>query len=445
MARLSNAGPEPIQPSSNRGSEQPSSIAETPEADLPPFFNTTFSTHRVSPLYIGPRQLDTARLDELAGRLRDTLVGDVVRGVQISLEATETPVGQVGPLRAVQIQWFRAGDVLGDEAPKPMPRGARKGKQRAGRSDTVSDASQQGLWIHVRHENAAYNALLLPSAGKEGPTTKATGWAVQPLGTNGRTRPDEKHFIHLPLLLLRMPQALKGVISEWLATNFDCRVGRVVLGTRTLVNVWEAWVRDMGLSSKGPDFVVTLAFHLPAEARVDQAGSDSEDDLNKEEEDEEAHPAEPGLRSIDVTINPQDLRRFVRAGASLPPARKPTTTPSWTSDPRERRRLAGGNTDDGWTWRSADDFSPAEEQPFTEALGRYLAHHLALDMFHPGVRIVQISCGGFVLAQSRLKIVRIGGDEVGEELSRAAWMFVTQLGERVAGQALPAIFAPSAT
>lgn len=86
--------------------------SNAPEDVLPPFFNTTFSTHRVSPLYVGRQELTTQRLDQLAHRLRDTLVGDVVRGIQIGLESTDTPAGQVGSLRSVKIRWFHAQRLL---------------------------------------------------------------------------------------------------------------------------------------------------------------------------------------------------------------------------------------------------------------------------------------------------------------------------------------------
>ncbi|KAK0390089.1 hypothetical protein NLU13_3662 [Sarocladium strictum] len=433
MARLSGAGPEASQRASQDPDRSVSVEEQTLPADdtVPPFFNTTFSTHRVSPLYVGPRELDATRLDQLASRLRDTLVGDVVRGVQIGLESTETVGGhQVGPLKEVRIRWFKAADVLGEAGPEEPTRRAKKGKRRAAKGNTERDAAEEeeeGLWIHIRHENAAYNALMLPTTERP----RASGWAAQP------------HFVHLPLLLLRMPQPLKVVISEWIASTFDCRVAKVSLGTRTLVSIWEAWIQDMGIISKGPDFVITLAFTLPAQKRQQEEeddGSGSEDELNQAQtsSDHEAAAAEPGLRSIDITINPQDLRRFARAGENLIPLKAtPKNKASWETDPRQRRSLAGPNTDDGWAWRTSA--AARAEQPFTEALGRYLHHHLALDLFHPGVRVVQISCGGFVLAQSKLKVVRVGG-EVGEPLSRASWGFVTRLGERVAGEALPQIF-----
>lgn len=370
----------------------------------PPFFNTTFSTHRVSPLYVGPQGLGAPRLELLARRLRDTLVGDVVRGIQVSLESTETPVGQVGPLRAVKIRRFQPHAMLGET--------------RSDDADGPLQESGEGLWIDIRHENAAYAALLLPSfAG----TTQSHGslWAATLTATEGKPEPDEKQFVNLPLMLLRMPQGLKTVIGDWLSTTFDCRVSKLTLGTKTLISVWEGWVGSAGVPGKGSDFVLTLAFNAPLAAAGNPAPA------SQDAGDESDGAAEPGLRTLELTISASDLDRFLRAGQTGG-SRRRSAEATWERDARERRRLAGGHADDGWAWRHGEG---QPQHPFTEALARYLDHHLAMNLFHPSVRVVQISCGAFGLAQSRLKVVRAG--DVTLDLARASWMFVTQLGARV--------------
>ncbi|KAG6001089.1 hypothetical protein E4U21_004689 [Claviceps maximensis] len=420
---------------------------------LPPFFNTTFSTHRVSPLFIGQQELDTSRLQQLAHRLRDTLVGDVVRGIQIGLESTDTPAGQVGALRSVTIRWFEAQRLLGGDLDYTEQDGGNGIDDAVMRQwNRLPERHKRGLWVEIVHENASYIALLLP--GHPGAVrdrrTATNGWAMQSDGKVLETAVDQGQFVHLPLLLLRMPQALKGVIGDWISTTFDCRVSKLNLGTRTLVTVWEDWIKIAGLPGKGPDFAISLAFNAPiarkARSRAPETGAEDEDgagagagaggeeegegeDDEQSEDDDGTTSKEPGLRSIDMTISPQDLRRFFRAGDQANALYRSNSSGPWESDPRERRRLAGGNADDGWAWRANQQ---PDEHPFTEALARYLDHHLALNLFHPSVRIVQISCGGFVLAQSRLKVVRVGA--VSDELARAAWVFVTRLGERLRGE-----------
>lgn len=416
----------PRGPGATRGQdgETPTSPIVTDETDgvVPPFFNTTFSTHRVSPLYVGSGGLTSNRLSTLAHRLRDSLAGDVVRGIQIGLEATDTPTGQVGPLKAVQIRWFNLSSIFGEDQGAEVFEESNDGTGE-------TEKQKRGLWIEIRHENAAYVGMLLPSSSNSplSNTAKPQDWTMQPDVISRSTEQNSNHFCHLPLLLLRMPLPLKNVISEWLSTTFDCRVSKMVLGTKTIVNVWESWANVAGLPRKGPDFVVTLAFNAPLP---------EDDGAMDVDSDTEATPdnSDPGLRSVEITISPEDLRRFVRAGKALPHP-KDRNANTWKHDPRERRRLAGGNADDGWGWRDNQDPTTF---PFTEALASYLDHHLALNLFHPSVRITQISCAGFVLGQSRLKIIKLG--EMSSELHQAAWTFVSRLGEHVEGSELPRLF-----
>ncbi|KAF4975933.1 hypothetical protein FZEAL_7350 [Fusarium zealandicum] len=403
MARLSAQGTV----SAEAALQSPARSLETSsdnngDDSTPPFFNTTFSTHRVSPLHVGPEGLTASRLEVIASRLRDTLVGDVVRGIQVGLEATDTPVGQVGPLKAVKIQWFRASTFLGED-PFDDDLEILRGDQSG-----LADEQKQGLWINIRHENAVYAAILLPGLSD----------ASQSHGGN------KNSFVHLPLLLMRMPVQLKTVVGDWLSATFDCRVSRVTLGTKTILGVWETWVASTGVHERGADFTVTLAFNAPL-----SAGDSSAPLASDQPRDEDATTL--GLRSVDITISAQDLRRFVVVGQTIMHSEKTL----WKGDARERRKLAGGNTDDGWAWRTNEGVSTS---PFTEALGRYLDQHLALNLFHPSVHVTQISCAGFVLGQGRLKILMLG--DLSQSLSGAAWAFVAQLGQRVRGEQLPDVF-----
>ncbi|KAM0191592.1 hypothetical protein ACHAPA_007097 [Fusarium lateritium] len=403
MARLSAQGTGSAEVQQSPTQSVNTASDDTNDEAVPPFFNTTFSTHRVSPLHIGKTRLTKQRLQVIASRLRDTLVGDVIRGIQLRLEATDTSVGQVGALKGVRIEWFRASTFLGEDLSTDdldAPRGDQ--------SD-LPDDQKQGLWISIEHENAAYAAILLP------------GFSDSSSIPQGE---DQSKFLHLPLLLMRMPQQLKSVVADWLAASFDCRVSRVALGTKTILGVWESWIASNGINDRGTDFTITLAFNAPLPTNDSPIATDKD-----QPQDEET--TTPGLRSIDVTISAQDLRRFVRAGEK---SHAPDHA-SWQGDARERRRLAGGNTDDGWAWRTKES---SETSPFTEALGSYLHHHLAVNLFHPSVHVTQISCAGFVLGQGRLKILMSG--EVSQPLSRAAWSFVAQLGQRVRGEQLPQVF-----
>lgn len=376
----------------------PSMAANGVEAEpAPPLFNTTFSTHSVSPLYIGPEGLSPVRLELLARRLRDTLVGDVVRGIQVAVGATNTPSGQVGSLRNVAIRRFELRTILGEE---PLVADDAQDERRPG-----------GIWIEISHERAAYAALLLPGLASSSSRQSTT---VQ-FGEK-QADVDASQFLHLPLLLLRMPQSLRAVVCEWLSTTFDCRIRKLSLGTRTLVSVMEDWLDVVGLPAKGPDLVLSFGFNVPL---VEQATTqDAEGDTTMMDDEGDA----AGLRVLEVTMTSSDVSRFRRYGLA-----KGAFKSRWerSGDERQRRRLAGGNVDDGWAWRGGPT-----RQPLMEGLARYLEEHLGLDVFHPGVRVVQVSCGSFVLAPWRLKLVK-GRDEADEGVARAAWAFATRLGERV--------------
>ena len=155
------------------------------EEVLPPFFNTTFSTHRVSPLYVGKQDLTTPRLKQLAHRLRDTLVGDVVRGVHIGVESTVTPAGQVGSLESVKIRWFHAQKLLSREPSFTEQDGSTGLAASVMRQwNRLPEAQKMGLWVEVKHENACYVALLLPGhvGTVEGRADGANDWVMHPDG-----------------------------------------------------------------------------------------------------------------------------------------------------------------------------------------------------------------------------------------------------------------------
>ncbi|KAK0620652.1 centromere subunit L [Immersiella caudata] len=202
----------------------------------------------------------------------------------------------------------------------------------------------------------------------------------------------------MPLLLLRMPVPLKGVISEFLATEFDCRVSALRLGTRSMVGSWEGWIRTAGLPTRGllaKDVVVTLGFYIPPKERVEDEDADEEGS------------GQLGLKSIDVFVPAAELRKFVDAGADLERTKRKGTGATWEEDVAKRRKLAGKLHEEGWEWRQVrpdEEQSPFTEQHFTEALGRYVDKHLGLNLFHPGVRITKIACGGFVMSEGRIKV-----------------------------------------
>ena len=352
-----------------------------------PFYNTTFSAHRVSPLYLGNEPLTEGRLQILSQRLRDRLVGDVVRGVEVGLILNgEGPaLARAGSLEKVEMEWVSVASVLA------LSRSNLEALSKGGNVENLRE--KKALHIMLRYELASCTALLLPPFGRgadKKPEAEKTKFTISV--SNGADEMDwepadgQTQFLDLPLMLMRMPPALKAVIADFLATTFDCRVSPMRLGTRSLIGSWESWIRSAGVPTEGPlvkDMVLTLGFH------VSTPESDSK-------EDSEDHTL--GLKTIDIIIPGTELSKFVSAGQQLSKPQAPSTDWGWESDLKKRRELAGRLYEEGWEWRSD------KKQPFTEALGAYMNDHLALNLFHPGVRVVKIACGGFAMSESRLKV-----------------------------------------
>ncbi|KAI1487639.1 kinetochore complex Sim4 subunit Fta1-domain-containing protein [Biscogniauxia mediterranea] len=446
------------------------------------FYNTTFSTYRASPLYVNPN-LDASKqhqkkqapssssssssilftpkaLETLSKRLRDTLVGDVVRGVQVGLGGPEGDVaalGRTGALLRVEWRWRGVDSLLGYDG----RRRAREGSEELGGVDNDDDdgdrksvKNARALCLSLEYENATFGAFLLPDLGgsEEGDGDEEESkpsWTWQPPAAD----PDSgshSSFIHLPLLLLRMPAALKSVLIDFLSITFDCRISPLHLGTRTLVRSWETWLASTS-GTPVKDAALTLGFHVPGEPPP--ADGDEEDGKTAGQE------LRLGLKSIDIIVPAGQVQRFVRAGRGIissnhPSKKKRGLAPDDRNEDdkkRQRRRmLAGGRDEEGWGWRREDPITTTDDdlkkknskgkgkaggereekeggdddntffdQPFAEALAAYLDAHLALDLFHPGVRVLRVACDGFALSSGgRVKVFASGA---------VSWTFMRDL------------------
>ncbi|KAI2641299.1 kinetochore complex Sim4 subunit Fta1-domain-containing protein [Xylaria nigripes] len=376
------------------------------------FFNTTFSTFRVSPLYVGQQPLTTPGLETLSRRLRDTLVGDVVRGVQVGLESDAT-LGRAGAL--IRVEWRKCSMEMILPTLAGLVRDEATHRGRGGRSRSP----QHLLCLELEYENVTFSALLLPSIDsgdgdndndelkrlRNPPswTSNNTNRINKGKGRDGDKDEGDSAFAHYPLLLTRLPVPLKVVLADFLSSIFDCRISPLHLGTRTLIHSWERCLQEIGPAATPAkkDIAITLAFDL--------------DLPNSANHDHQPSPTpQLGLKTLDVIVPAAEIHRFLRAGEKQSNQNRSTqkrlADPTATTTHLKKKRAANSKDEEGWTWRETEvpysDSSPTPTipQPFTDALARYLDHTLALDIFHPAVRVQRVVCDAFALSDGRVKI-----------------------------------------
>lgn len=243
-----------------------------------PLYNTTFTLHRLSPLYVGrATPLDNTTLLPYARRFRDVLVGDVLRGVRVGLGADEDALARVGALQTVTWKVLVAEDAW----------------DYAAGDDTQADESIEfgpgrGICVTITYEKANYVAILLRSQ------------RVQ--------KEEEPGFQRFPLLLTRMPGSLRETFTEFLENNFDARISVLRMGPLYIPSALELYVENCLVGEDDQetnheensdrlkrilkDVQVVIGFDLPS-------GSGS-------------------LKTIDIFIAREDLPRFLQRGGKIP-------------------------------------------------------------------------------------------------------------------------------
>jgi hypothetical protein len=151
------------------------------QADTRQLFNTSWTLHRLSPLYHG-KDSETLLSDEnalktYATRLRDHLTGDALAGLQTStVTAEDDALSKTGALK----------DCLW---------------QSISTRHDASSTTFSGMLVTLEYENIVYKAALLADPESD-PSQR-------------------ERSTYLPLLLTRFPTALRQTFISFLATNFD--------------------------------------------------------------------------------------------------------------------------------------------------------------------------------------------------------------------------------
>jgi hypothetical protein len=290
-------------------------------ADVPsyPLYGKSYLLYRVSPLHHADAPLLSERaLTAHAKRLREQLKGDSVRGVEVDFAGTDDALPNLGPLD--ECTW----DLVGDEDAW-IDRHRQLVDPDASHLATVVPAAQaRGIQVTLDYEHQSYNALLLRD-----PTSTAA--------------PDG--FTALPLLLVKMPSAIRDVFLRYITTSFDAHVAPLRLSSAFVTSSLETYFRHLSASTSTQSI---------------------EDVIRQLQIQLSFHNATTLLRHLDVTIAGRHVSGFLSRGKLL---------------------------------------RDAKDRPFTAALAAYMKKHLALDILHPKVHISRISCASFVLATDRLKLM----------------------------------------
>jgi Kinetochore complex Sim4 subunit Fta1 len=298
-----------------------------------PLYDSTFTLYRVSPLYHGTSSV-LDNLDLHARRLRDNLTGDTFRSFQPA--EGNTFASSSGSFQSCT--W----DLLGDEASWDRAhRQQDEDEDEISVVGTVMTPEAKGVHVQVEYEKAKHSAVLLGDAARKSTTPG---------------------FTSLPLLLVRMPVALRQTFLDYLTTAFDTRITPMKLRSGFLSSTLEKLLNreassqflDSGALVKG----LQLQLLFPS--------------------------ATPLLKSLDISLSKDNVQEFLARGDGLY---------------REyRRRIAALD--------SALQPQHPLQGPFSAALSAYLNQHATLTLDHPGILLSKVVCGPFALSgEGKLKIM----------------------------------------
>lgn len=295
-----------------------------------PIYGSTFHLYRLSPLYHGETPiLEDSALRTHSRRLRDVLKGDNLRGVQVDFPGPENLLHNSGPLE--ECDW----NLIGDESSWTELYTQPIDSESQDAISTVTPETARGIQIDLQYAKHIYSAFILRDPDK---TSSPPG------------------FTSLPLLLVRMPAAIREILLNYLSTTFDTHISPLKLRASFLASALESHLTRLTTSTSTqfiPDILkaVQLQLSFPTSTKL--------------------------LKNIDISIAREDIPGFLARGKLL--SQQVQTGP--VPDPS------------------------APTGPFITALSHYTTTHLALPLFHPKTNISKLACGAFALAsEGRIKL-----------------------------------------
>ncbi|KAF7947695.1 hypothetical protein EAE96_008775 [Botrytis aclada] len=253
-----------------------------------PLYNTTFTLHRASPLYVGENPLNNSTLQVHARRFRDILAGDVLRGVRVGLGPEDDTLARVGALQTVVWRVFKVESewALEDTTGEAI-------------DESVSESiNNRGILVEVNYEKAKYSAILLRTTSEDDMDDSIMG-----------NSPDEAGFLRLPLILTRMPLLLKETFIQYICRIFDTRVSALKLEGKNLMESFEQYTsnsinsdattqeRQVSIQKVIKEVQISVGFDIPG-------GS-------------------VALKTIEIHISREDLPRMLARGNKITKDKSP--------------------------------------------------------------------------------------------------------------------------
>ncbi|KAJ0423682.1 kinetochore complex Sim4 subunit Fta1-domain-containing protein [Aspergillus carlsbadensis] len=335
--------------------------------------NTSWTSHRLSPLHHGSENsslLDRAALETYANRLRDHLTNSVADAQGWRAEEDTAGVSNTGALNRCTWESISSLSFLNQQ---PV-------------EDGDEEAQPVGILITLGYENITYKAALLanPSISTSSSRTSQKGKQPQRGRPKRTSSTSSSTSTSLPLLLTRLPKALREQFIAFLSSNFDTYVSSLRFSSDVLCDLLQSYVGSLSSTRGGTN------------------GEEGADPVSIEDIIREMHltlsfapPIAPSLKTLSVSLPRETIASFLRRTAG--------SSSAGGEDADTGKRVISG-------------------------LSGYLQKHLAMELglgagggvtLSSGyVRLTRIACAGFVITgEGRVKVVgkavQEGGDEEG--------------------------------
>lgn len=189
-------------------------------------FNTSWNLHRLSPLHHGndcDSLIDNPTALKLyATRLRDHLTGDVLAGLHAASATDGDALSKTGALKECTWQSI-----------------ARSNPHDSTADRHTTAASFPGILVTLEYENISYKAALLAE-----------------IELSSRSDGQGQGSTFLPLLLTKLPTALRQTFISFLSSNFDTYCSSLQLSSPFLCKGLEAFMDELRNAPESDDGTV---------------------------------------------------------------------------------------------------------------------------------------------------------------------------------------------